>query len=153
VVEPASRSVAMDLRTAPESHGSLGPLSSNRLLGPNSFLLPFDWHPIWAELPGRHRRVFRNRALPIGRFYSRQSSSVPLSSQTARDRTGNFGCSAAKLALNCDCVNRCVCRLYPQPTATSYRRLVERRRRSDASIKEIAEEAGITVAATKSISS
>src|SRR5580698_2155832 len=37
-------------------------------------------------------------------------------SKAAGDQTGNFGCSAAELALNCDCVNHCV---YPQPTAIS----------------------------------
>src|SRR5580704_2896913 len=37
-------------------------------------------------------------------------------SKAAGDQTGNFGCSAAELALNCYGVNHCV---YPQPAATS----------------------------------
>src|ERR1700733_12963844 len=44
---------------------------------------------------------------------------VPQSpSEATGDQTGNFGCSAAELTLNCYGVNRCVCHLYPQPTAT-----------------------------------
>src|SRR3984885_12250779 len=37
-------------------------------------------------------------------------------SKTVGDQTGNFGCSAAELALNCNDIHHCV---YPQPTATS----------------------------------
>src|ERR1700722_20055821 len=40
-------------------------------------------------------------------------------SEAAGDHTGNFGCSAAELALDCYGVNHCVCHLCPQPTATS----------------------------------
>jgi hypothetical protein len=37
-------------------------------------------------------------------------------SQAAGDQTGNFGCSAAELAFNCDGLNHC---FYPQPAAIS----------------------------------
>src|SRR6202453_815980 len=36
-------------------------------------------------------------------------------SEAAGDQTGNFGCSAAELALNCYGVNHCVCHLYLSP--------------------------------------
>src|ERR1700679_3949566 len=45
---------------------------------------------------------------------------VPQSpSEATGDQTGNFGCSAAELTLNCYGVNRCVFHFYPQPPATS----------------------------------
>src|SRR3984885_2207718 len=56
------------------------------------------------------------RTLGQSRDFLRQPFIPEIPSKTAGEQTGNFGCSAPELALNCYHVNHCV---YPQPTATS----------------------------------